>query len=83
MVERVGILFEYRNEKAIVACQTLLYQYHATQVKNFVNKEVVSKGFVPHRFTSVDFNETFKSLNKLYGSSIIYSIESRANIESL
>ena len=53
---RVGILFEYRDEKAFVACQTLLDKYHAPQVKTFVNKVVGSRGIVLHEFTSEDFN---------------------------
>ena len=55
-VARVGILFEYRDEKAFVACQTLLDKYHAPQVKTFVNKVVGSRGIVLHEFTSEDFN---------------------------
>ena len=55
----VGILFEYTDEKAFVACQTLLDKYHAPQVKTFVNKVVGSRGIVLHEFTSEDFNWTF------------------------
>ena len=47
---------EYRDEKAFVACQTLLDKYHAPQVKTFVNKVVGSRGIVLHEFTSEDFN---------------------------
>ena len=54
-VARVGILFEYRDEKAFVACQTLLDKYHAPKVKTFVNKVVGSRGIVLHEFTSDDF----------------------------
>ena len=57
-VARVGILFEYWDEKAFVACQTLLDKYHAPQVKTFVNKVVGSRGIVLHEFTSEDFNWT-------------------------
>ena len=51
----VGILFEYRDEKAFVACQTLLDKYHAPKVKTFVNKIIGSRGIVLHEFTSEDF----------------------------
>ena len=55
-VARVGILFEYKDEKSFVACQTLLDKYHAPQIKSFVNKVVSSRGIVLHEFTSEDFN---------------------------
>ena len=55
-VARVGILFEYKDEKSFVACQTLLDKYHAPQIKSFVNKVVGSRGIVLHEFTSEDFN---------------------------
>ena len=54
-VARVGILFEYRNEKAFVECQTLLDKYHAPKVKTFANKIVGSRGIVLHEFTSYEF----------------------------
>ena len=54
-VARVGILFEYKDEKAFVACQTLLDKYHAPKVKTFVNKVVGSRGIVLHEFTAEDF----------------------------
>ena len=54
-VARVGILFEYQDEKAFVACQTLLDKYHAPKVKTFVNKVVGSRGIVLHEFTADDF----------------------------
>ena len=54
-VARVGILFEYRDEKAFVACQTLLDKYHAPKVKTFVNKVVGSRGIVLHEFTADEF----------------------------
>ena len=53
---RLGSHFSYRDEKAFVACQTLLDKYHAPQVKTFVNKVVGSRGIVLHEFTSEDFN---------------------------
>ena len=54
-VARVGILFEYKDEKAFVACQTLLDKYHSPKVKTFVNKVVGSRGIVLHEFTADDF----------------------------
>ena len=54
-VARVGILLEYRDEKAFVECQTLLDKYHAPKVKTFINKVVGSRGIVLHEFTSEDF----------------------------
>ena len=54
-VARVGILFEYRDEKAFVKCQTLLDKYHAPKVKSFINKIVGSRGIVVHEFASNEF----------------------------
>ena len=53
---KLGFMWEYKDEKAFVACQTLLDKYHAPQVKTFVNKVVGSRGIVLHEFTSDDFN---------------------------
>ena len=33
-VQRVGILFEYRDEKAFAACQSLLEKHYIPMVKN-------------------------------------------------
>ncbi len=54
-VARVGILFEYRDEKAFVDCQTLLDKHHAPKVSSFVNKIIGSRGIVLHEFTSEEF----------------------------
>ena len=54
-VARVGILFEYKDEKAFIACQTLLDKYHAPIVKTFVNKVVGSRGIVLHEFFGNEF----------------------------
>ena len=54
-VARVGILFEYKDEKAFIACQTLLDKYHAPTVKTFVNKVVGSRGIVLHEFFGNEF----------------------------
>ena len=54
-IQRLGNLWEYKDEKAFVACQTLLDKYHAPKVKTFVNKVVGSRGIVLHEFTAEDF----------------------------
>ena len=41
-VHRVGILFEYRDEKAYVSCQSLLEKHYIPMVKTFITKVVVS-----------------------------------------
>ena len=37
-VHRVGILFEYRDEKAFAACQSLLEKHYIPIVKKFITK---------------------------------------------
>ena len=61
-VARVGILFEYKDEKSFVACQTLLDKYHAPKVKTFVNKVVGSRGLF------------FMSLQQMISNNIYYLI---------
>ena len=39
-VHRVGILFEYRDEKAFAACQSLLEKHYIPMVKKFITKVV-------------------------------------------
>ena len=51
----LGNMWEYKDEKAFVSCQTLLDKYHAPKVKTFVNKVVGSRGIVLHEFTADDF----------------------------
>ena len=51
-VARVGILFEYRDEKAFVACQSLLEKHYIPMVKTFITKVVGSRGIVVHEFES-------------------------------
>ena len=55
-VARLGIIFEYEDDKAFLACQKLLDKYHAPAVKNFVNKVHAHRGVVLHEFSSEDFN---------------------------
>ena len=54
-VARVGILFEYRDEKAFAACQSLLEKHYIPMVKTFITKVVGSRGIVVHEFTSKEF----------------------------
>ena len=54
-VHRVGILFEYRDEKAFAACQSLLEKHYIPMVKTFITKVVGSRGIVVHEFSSEDF----------------------------
>ena len=39
-VHRVGILFEYRDEKAFAACQSLSEKHYIPMVKKFITKVV-------------------------------------------
>ena len=55
-VARLGIIFEYKDDKAFLACQKLLDKYHAPTIKNFVTKVHASRGIVLHEFSSEDFN---------------------------
>ena len=55
-VARLGIIFEYEDEKAFLACQKLLDKYHAPAIKNFVTKVHGSRGIVLHEVHSEDFN---------------------------
>ncbi len=55
-VARLGIIFEYKDEKAFLACQKLLDKHHAPATKNFVTKVHGSRGIVLHEFYSEDFN---------------------------
>ena len=54
-VHRVGILFEYRDEKAFATCQSLLEKHYIPTVKTFITKVVGSRGIVVHEFTSGEF----------------------------
>ena len=54
-VHRVGILFEYRDEKAFAACQSLLEKHYIPMVKTFITKVVGSRGIVVHEFSSEEF----------------------------
>ena len=55
-VARLGIIFEYKDDKAFLACQKLLDKYFAPAVKNFVNIVHASRGIVLLEFSAEDFN---------------------------
>jgi hypothetical protein len=54
-VHRVGILMEYRDEKAQASCQTLLEKHYHPMVKTFITKLTVSWGIVVHELSSDEF----------------------------
>ena len=45
---RVGILFEYRDEKAFAACQSSLEKYYIPMVNTFITKVVGSRSIIVH-----------------------------------
>ena len=47
---RVGILFEYTDEKAYKDCQKLLEKHYLHHLKDFNTKVVGSRGVVVHEF---------------------------------
>ena len=57
-VHRVGILFEYRDEKAFAACQSLLEKHYIPMVKTFITKVVGSRGIVVHEFSSEELTKS-------------------------
>ena len=54
-VNKVGILFEYRDEKSFTAYQSLLEKHYIPMVKTFITKVVGSRGIVVHEFSSEEF----------------------------
>ena len=52
---RVGIVFEYRDQKAYTDCQSLLEKYYLAFLKDFTTKVVGSRGVIVHEFHSDDF----------------------------
>ena len=52
---RLGSHFSYRDEKAFVACQSLLEKHYIPMVKTFITKVVGSRGIVVHEFSSGEF----------------------------
>jgi hypothetical protein len=56
-VHRVGILFEYRDEKAYISCQSLLEKHYIPMIKTFITKVIGSRGIVVHEFSSEEFTK--------------------------
>ena len=54
-VYRVGVLFEYSDEKAYASCQDLLEKHYIPMVKTFITKVIGSRGIVVHEFSSEEF----------------------------
>lgn len=53
---RVGIIFEYRDQKSYNQCQTLLEKYYLPAVEGLTTKVVGSRGVVVHEFISENYN---------------------------
>ena len=53
---RVGIIFEYRDQKAYTQCQKLLEKYYLPAVEGLTTKVVGSRGVVVHEFISENYN---------------------------
>ena len=54
---RVGIVFEYRDQDAYVACQALLEQHYLPAVDGLTTKVVGSRGVIVHEFVSEAFHD--------------------------
>ena len=54
---RVGIVFEYRDQDAYVACQALLKEHYLPAVEGLTTKVVGSRGVVVHEFVADDFQD--------------------------
>ena len=52
---RVGIIFEYKDQKAYNKCQALLEKYYLGKIKDFTTKVVGSRGVIVHEFYSEYF----------------------------
>ena len=52
---RVGIIFEYKDQKSYEKCQVLIEKYVLEKFKDFTTKAVGSRGIVVHEFYSKDF----------------------------
>ena len=52
---RVGIFFEYKDQKSYKKCQVLIEKYVLEKFKDFTTKAVGSGGIVVHEFYSKDF----------------------------
>ena len=54
---RVGIVFEYRDRDAYVACQTLLEKHYLPAVEGLTTKVVGPRGVIVHEFVADDFQD--------------------------
>ena len=54
---RVGIVFEYRDQDAYVACQALLEEHYLPAVEGLTTKVVGSRGVIVHEFVADDFQD--------------------------
>ena len=54
---RVGIVFEYRDQDAYVACQPLLETHYLPAVEGLTTKVVGSRGVIVHEFVSEEFQD--------------------------
>ena len=54
---RVGIVFEYRDQDAYIACQALLEQHYLPAVEGLTTKVVGSRGVIVHEFVSDAFQD--------------------------
>jgi len=53
---RVGIIFEYRDQEAHNQCQKLLEEHYLPAVEGLTTKVVGSRGVVVHEFISENYN---------------------------
>ena len=54
---RVGIVFEYRDKDAYIACQPLFEQNYLAAFEGLVAKVVCSRGVIVHEFVSDAFQD--------------------------
>ena len=54
---RVGIIFEYRDQDAYKACQSLLEEHYLPAVEGLTTKVVGSRGIIVHEFVSDNFDD--------------------------
>ena len=54
---RVGIVFEYRDQDAYIACQALLEQHYLPAVEGLTTKVIGSRGVVVQEFMSDAFQD--------------------------
>ena len=54
---RVGIIFEYSDQDAYKACQSLLEEHYLPAVEGLTTKVVGSRGIIVHEFVSDNFDD--------------------------